>query len=234
MIRRIGVVGAGSMGAAVAALAASAGLDVVLLDVKGEDDPAGPARRGLQRAAQQRAFLNPSAIDRVRVGNVEDDLAWLTECDWVLEAIIENRDAKRDLFRRLDAVLSPETIVTTNTSTFTLAQLLPAELGAWRERFFVTHFFNPPRALLLCEVTAFPEGRPRALRPSSASWNNDWGDASSSCAIHLASSPTALAFMPSSMPSDSPVNSGLLLKTSMRSLARCWDVLDQQPSGQSI
>jgi len=158
VIRRIGVVGAGSMGAAVAALAASAGLDVVLLDVKGQDDPAGPARRGLQRAVQQRAFLNPSAIDRVRVGNVEDDLAWLTECDWVLEAIIENRDAKRDLFRRLDAVLSPETIVTTNTSTFTLAQLLPAELGAWRERFFVTHFFNPPRALLLCEVTAFPEG----------------------------------------------------------------------------
>ncbi len=157
-MRRIGVIGAGSMGAAIAALAASAGLDVILLDVKGQDDPAGPARRGLQRAVQQRAFLNPSAIDRVQVGNVEDNLAWLTECDWVLEAIVENRDTKRDLLRRLDAVLPPGTIVTTNTSTFTLEQLLPKELGAWRERFFVTHFFNPPRALLLCEVTAFPEG----------------------------------------------------------------------------
>ncbi|MCS7256016.1 MAG: 3-hydroxyacyl-CoA dehydrogenase NAD-binding domain-containing protein [Thermomicrobium sp.] len=158
MIEKIGVLGAGSMGAAVAALAASAGLEVILLDVKGQDDPAGPARRGLERAAKQRAFLDPSAIERVRVGNVEDDLGLLADCDWVLEAIIENREAKRDLFRRLHSVLPPQTIVTTNTSTFTLHQLLPEELANWRERFFVTHFFNPPRALLLCEVTAFPEG----------------------------------------------------------------------------
>lgn len=158
MIKRIGVVGAGSMGAAVAALAASAGLEVVLLDIKGQDDPSGPAQRGLQRVLQQRAFLDPAAVQRVRVGNVDDDLGLLAECDWVLEAIIEDREAKRSLFRQLDRVLPASTIVTTNTSTFTLRQLLPDELAGWRERFFVTHFFNPPRALLLCEVTAFPEG----------------------------------------------------------------------------
>lgn len=164
MIQRIGVLGAGSMGAAVAALAASAGLEVVLLDVKGQDEPAGPARRGLERAAKQRAFLDPAAVERVRVGNVDDDLGLLTSCDWVLEAIIEDREAKRHLFRRLHDVLPPQTIVTTNTSTFTLQQLLPEELPGWRERFFVTHFFNPPRALLLCEVTAFPEGETERFR----------------------------------------------------------------------
>ena len=158
MIEKVGVLGAGSMGAAVAALAASAGLEVILLDVKGEGDPAGPARRGLERAVKQRAFLDPSAAGRVQVGNVEDDLPLLAGCDWVLEAIIEEREAKRTLFQRLAAILPPQTIVTTNTSTFTLHALLPDELGAWRDRFFVTHFFNPPRALLLCEVTAFPEG----------------------------------------------------------------------------
>ncbi|MCX7623701.1 MAG: 3-hydroxyacyl-CoA dehydrogenase NAD-binding domain-containing protein [Thermomicrobium sp.] len=164
MIAKVGVLGAGSMGAAVAALAASAGLDVVLLDVKGQDDPAGPARRGLERAAKQRAFLDPSAVERVRVGNVDDDLGLLADCDWVLEAIIENREAKRELFQRLAAVLPPRTIVTTNTSTFTLHELLPEELASWRERFYATHFFNPPRALLLCEVTAFPEGETERFR----------------------------------------------------------------------
>lgn len=146
------------MGAAVAALAASAGLDVVLLDVKGQDDPVGPARRGLQRAAQQRAFLDPQAISRIQLGNVVDDLSLLAQCDWVLEAIIEDREAKRDLFRKLAQILPPSVIVTTNTSTFTLQQLLPADQVQLRKNFFVTHFFNPPRALLLCEVTAFPEG----------------------------------------------------------------------------
>jgi 3-hydroxyacyl-CoA dehydrogenase len=107
VIEKVGVLGAGSMGAAVAALAASAGLEVILLDVKGEDDPAGPARRGLERAVKQRAFLDPSAAGRVRVGNVEDDLPLLAGCDWVLEAIIEEREAKRTLFQRLAAILPP-------------------------------------------------------------------------------------------------------------------------------
>lgn len=158
MIRRVGVVGAGSMGAAIAALAASAGLDVVLLDVKStaSDDPDAAARGGLERALRQRAFLDPAAVHRVRVGNVEDDLAALKDCDWVVEAIIEDRDAKRTLFRSLAQVLTPRTLVTSNTSTFTLRELVPPEGVPFQSSFFATHFFNPPRALLLTEITHLP------------------------------------------------------------------------------
>lgn len=158
MIQRLGVIGAGSMGAAIAGLAASAGISVVLLDVRDPDDPAGPARRGLERARAQRALLDPRAIDRIQVGNIEDNLDLLATCDWVLEAIIEDLEAKRSLFQQLASILSPTTILTTNTSTFPLEQLLPHESPAWRARFFATHFFNPPRALLLTELAALPAG----------------------------------------------------------------------------
>lgn len=157
MMRRVGVVGAGSMGAAIAALAASAGLDVILLDVKGDRaDPSAPARAGLERAARQRAFLDPGAVARVRVGNVEDDLEALRDCDWVVEAIVEDRESKRALFRSLAQVLAPRTVVTTNTSTFTLAGLVPPEGVPFQSSFFATHFFNPPRALMLTEVSHLP------------------------------------------------------------------------------
>uniref|UniRef100_A0A831TJS5 3-hydroxyacyl-CoA dehydrogenase n=1 Tax=Thermorudis peleae TaxID=1382356 RepID=A0A831TJS5_9BACT len=161
MIRRIGIVGAGSMGGAIAGLAASAGLEVLLLDVRGEDDPSAPARRGLERAIASRAFLDPEAVRRVTVGNIDDHLALLAECDWILEAIVEDRELKRDLFRALVSIAREDAIITTNTSTFTLGSLLPRDAMAVRDRFFATHFFNPPRALLLVEVACLPEADQR-------------------------------------------------------------------------
>lgn len=161
VIRRIGIVGAGSMGGAIAGLAASAGLEVVLLDVRGEDDPSAPARRGLERAIASRAFLDPEAVRRVTVGNIDDHLALLADCDWILEAIVEDSEIKRDLFQALVPIAREDTIITTNTSTFTLGSLLPRDAVAVRDRFFATHFFNPPRALLLVEVACLPEANRR-------------------------------------------------------------------------
>lgn len=157
MIRRVGIVGAGSMGGAIAGLVASAGLEVVLLDVRGDDEPNAPAQRGLERAVSNRAFLDPDAVGRVTVGNTDEHLSLLADCDWILEAIVEDRETKRAFFRSLIDVVGSDTLITTNTSTFALASLFPEEAASWRERFFATHFFNPPRALLLTEVACLPE-----------------------------------------------------------------------------
>ena len=94
-IRKIGVVGAGTMGAGIAALAASAGVPVVLLDIPGDDgDRGGPAKKGLERIAKSKpaAFMDPDRIRLIQTGNTEDDLQLLADCDWVVEAIIEQLD----------------------------------------------------------------------------------------------------------------------------------------------
>src|SRR3954471_10319769 len=90
-IRKVGVVGAGTMGGGIAALAASAGVPVVLLDVPGEGDRNGPARQGLERQlkAKPAAFMDPDRARLIRTGNIEDNLEWLADCDWIVEAIIE-------------------------------------------------------------------------------------------------------------------------------------------------
>ena len=121
-ISKVGIIGAGTMGAGIAALAASVGLPVVLLDIPGADDPASPdrskpARDGLerQRKAKPAAFLEPGAAARITIGNTADDLERLADCDWILEAIIEQPGPKQALFARLEAI-APDAIVTSNTS----------------------------------------------------------------------------------------------------------------------
>jgi 3-hydroxyacyl-CoA dehydrogenase len=137
-IRRVGVIGAGTMGAGIAAHAASSGLDVVLLDVV----PDG-ARRALERLARARpaAFMVPADARRVTPGSM-DDLGLLAGCDWVVEAVIEDRATKDDVYARVRAA-APDAVVTSNTSTIPLAELRCDG---------ITHFFNPPRYLRLLEV----------------------------------------------------------------------------------
>src|SRR5690606_7853429 len=99
-IRKIGVVGAGTMGGGIAALAASAGFPVVLLDIPGEgNDRNGPARKGLERAlkAKPAAFMDTARARLIEIGNTEDDLEKLASCDWVLEAIVEQAEPKQAL-----------------------------------------------------------------------------------------------------------------------------------------
>src|SRR5690349_19008911 len=107
-IRKVGVVGAGTMGAGIAALAASAGVPVVLLDIPGEgDDRGAPARKGLERIAKSKpaAFMDPDRVRLIQTGNTEDDLAKLADCDWVVEAIIEQPGPKQALYERLEKIL---------------------------------------------------------------------------------------------------------------------------------
>lgn len=157
-IGRLGVVGAGVMGRGITGLAASAGIPVVLLDVAGSEDRDGPARSGLEKALKGKApdFSDPSRARLVQVGNVEDDLERLGDCDWVIEAIVERPGPKRELFGRLEELLGPETIVSSNTSAIPMEVLVEGRGEAFRQRFLGTHFFNPVRWMHLLELIPTP------------------------------------------------------------------------------
>ena len=165
-IAKLGVVGAGTMGSGIAALAASAGIPVVLLDIAGKDrDRNAPARAGLERARKSRpaAFMDPSRAALITIGNLDDSLELLRDCDLVLEAIIEQPAPKQALFARLESVLKTTAIVASNTSGIPMQTLLEGRSARFRQRFFGMHFFNPPRYLHLLELIPTPETDSDAL-----------------------------------------------------------------------
>lgn len=169
-ITKVGVIGAGAMGAGIAALAASAGLPVVLLDIPGHDDPqhpdrSKPARDGLERVrkAKPAAFMDATAASRITTGNTADHLALLSDCSWICEAIIEKPAPKQELFAKLEQ-LAPDAIVTSNTSGIPMAILLEGRTPRFRERFLGTHYFNPPRYMHLLELIPTGETSAEVLR----------------------------------------------------------------------
>ena len=159
------------MGAGIGALAASAGVPVVLLDVPANDgDANAPARKGLERQLKARpaAFMDPDRASLVRTGNTRDDLALLAECDLVLEAIIEQVEPKRELYARLEKIVRPGTIVASNTSGIPMKLLVDGRGKSFRERFLGMHFFNPPRYLHLLEIISAPDTTEETLSAARA------------------------------------------------------------------
>ena len=170
-IRKIGVVGAGTMGAGIAALAASAGIPVVLLDIPAEgEDRNAIVKKGLERALKARpaAFMDPDRARLIEIGNTEDDLEKLKDVDWVVEAIIEKPEPKRQLFARLERVLKPGAIVSSNTSGIPMKVLTEGRSEGFKKRFLGTHFFNPPRYLHLLEVIPGEATEPGAIEAIEA------------------------------------------------------------------
>ena len=168
-ITKVGIIGAGAMGAGIAALAASAGLPVVLLDIPGSHDPKSPdrskpARDGLERTrkAKPAAFHDASAASRIVTGNTADHLALLKDCSWICEAIIEQPGPKQELFAKVEQI-AHGAIVTSNTSGIPMATLLEGRSARFRERFLGTHYFNPPRYMHLLELIPTPETAPEVL-----------------------------------------------------------------------
>ncbi|MEZ5401410.1 MAG: 3-hydroxyacyl-CoA dehydrogenase/enoyl-CoA hydratase family protein [Bryobacteraceae bacterium] len=154
-IKRVAVLGAGTMGSRIAAHFANAGIPALLLDLPGPaPDRSAPARRGLEAAAKQKPgpFFNDGARARIETGNFEDHLGALSRCDWVIEAVTENLDIKRELWSKVDAVAAAGAILSTNTSGIPLHKIAEGFPAAFRSRFLGTHFFNPPRYLHLVEV----------------------------------------------------------------------------------
>jgi 3-hydroxyacyl-CoA dehydrogenase len=151
-IRKAAVLGAGLMGAAVAAQLANAGIPTLLLDLA----PTETAEKGIKAAAKGRpaAFAHPGRVDLLTPGNFDDDLDKLADVDWVLEAVIENLDIKTDLLRRVARHVGDKTIITTNSSGLSVNDIAAALPDALKPRFFGAHFFNPPRYMYLLELIA--------------------------------------------------------------------------------
>ncbi|MCY3946885.1 MAG: 3-hydroxyacyl-CoA dehydrogenase/enoyl-CoA hydratase family protein [Anaerolineaceae bacterium] len=173
-IHRVAVIGSGTMGGALAALLTGAGLETTLLDIPAAGTAAGSpaternalARDNLQRSlgARPSPWFSASDIGRIRIGNLEDDLAWLAEVDWVLEAVVEDLATKRALMRRLQGVCRPDCVISTNTSGLPLAQIAAGTPADFTKRFLGTHFFNPPRWLPLLELIPHEDTDAKLLR----------------------------------------------------------------------
>ncbi len=171
-IRKAAVIGAGVMGAGIAAHIANAGVEVLLLDIVPEDatNRSAIAEKAVERLlkAEPAAFMSKRNAKLVKAGNIEDDLAALAECDWIVEAVVERLDVKQALYRKIDAVRKPGTAVSSNTSTIPLAALTEGLSDGFRRDFLITHFFNPPRYMRLLEIVSGPETDPTTVARVSA------------------------------------------------------------------
>jgi 3-hydroxyacyl-CoA dehydrogenase len=185
-IRKVAVLGAGVMGSQIAAHLANVGIAVFLLDIvpttlTPEEQQRGvtldsPAVRNrlAQQAIQRLQLLRPAplytaaAAARITPGNLRDHLHWLTEADWVIEAVTEQLDIKTQLYQALAAHLKPTVILSCNTSGLSISTLGTALPAALQRRFLGTHFFNPPRYLKLLEIIPTPHTDPAVLETMRA------------------------------------------------------------------
>jgi 3-hydroxyacyl-CoA dehydrogenase len=172
-INKVAVLGAGTMGARIAAHFANAGIPSYLLDIV-PPDADGRARNkiaaaGLDAAKKSKpaAFMDASLARLVTVGNFDDDLKKLAEVDWVIEAVVENLEIKRTLLRKVEAIRKPGTIVTTNTSGLPVGKISEDFSDDFRRSWFGTHFFNPPRYMRLLEIIPTPQADPAAIEAIS-------------------------------------------------------------------
>lgn len=172
-IRRAAVLGAGVMGRGIAAHLAGCGIEVVMLDIVPPGETSDKkadrdkfAAGGLQAALKNKPalFYNKADADMITIGNFDDDLGKVAEVDWVIEVVKEDLAIKRALFEKLDALVKPGTLISSNTSGLPLAQLIEGRSESFKQNFIITHFFNPVRYMRLLEVVDGPETDP-TLKP---------------------------------------------------------------------
>jgi 3-hydroxyacyl-CoA dehydrogenase len=149
MIRRAVVIGSGTMGGGIAAHFANAGIPVYLLDISQKIVTASLERL---KKSKPPAFFTAETAELVTVGNLDDHEAWISEGDWIIEAIVEELPAKRDLVARIDRLRKPDSIVSSNTSGLPISQIAAGASDSFKSHFLGTHFFNPPRYMKLLEV----------------------------------------------------------------------------------
>ena len=184
-IRKVAVLGAGTMGSRLAAHLANASIPCLLLDVvpeelTPEEEAKGLAlhepqvrnrlaQAGLNAALKSRpaAFFVPEAARMITVGNLEDHLNDLKDCDWIIEAVTEDRAVKRTLLERVQAIRAREAIISSNTSGISISSLSEGFSEEFRRHFLGTHFFNPPRYLRLLEIVPTPDTLPHVVEAVS-------------------------------------------------------------------
>jgi 3-hydroxyacyl-CoA dehydrogenase len=167
-IEKVAVIGAGVMGSGIAAHVANAGVSCVLLDVvpKGANNRNQLAEAAIARMPKTKPapLMWPENAKLLTPGNLEDHLDRLADVDWICEAVVEDLEIKRDLYKKLDRVRKKGSIVTSNTSTIPLAKLTEGLPKAFAEDFAISHFFNPPRYMRLLELVAGPKTKPDVIQ----------------------------------------------------------------------
>ena len=163
-IRQAAVIGAGVMGGGIAALLASAGiktllLDIVPFDLKGEEKKNPEARNRIVKTGLDAVLMSSPPllmqqkdIDRITIGNLEDDMDKISECDWIVEVVVENLKIKQDLFKRIEKKRKSGAIVSSNTSGLPLKSISQGLGLDFKQHFLGTHFFNPVRYMHLLEI----------------------------------------------------------------------------------
>ena len=180
-IEKVGVLGAGVMGATIAAQLANVGIETVLLDIvppefteedkkKGlkEDSTAfrnKVAQTGLDTALKSKpaSFYVPENARLITTGNLEDDLERLKDVDWIIEVVVERLDIKKVVFEKIEGVRTPGTIVTSNTSGIPAKAMCEGRSEDFQKYFAITHFFNPPRYMKLLEIVPGPDTLPEVI-----------------------------------------------------------------------
>jgi 3-hydroxyacyl-CoA dehydrogenase len=155
-VKKVCVIGAGVMGAGIAAQVANAGIAVLLLDIvpREGDDRNAVAKGAVAKMLKTdpAPFMSKRAAKLVETGNIDDHLDRVAECDWIVEAIVERLDIKQALYAKLEALKRPGTAVSSNTSTIPLGNLVEGRSDQFKADFLITHFFNPPRYMRLVEI----------------------------------------------------------------------------------
>jgi 3-hydroxyacyl-CoA dehydrogenase len=180
-IKRCGVVGAGVMGATIAAQLANVGFETILLDIvppelTEEDKEKGLtkgssefrnrlAQNGLTAALKSKpaSFYVPDNARLITIGNMEDNLGYLGDVDWIIEVVVERLDIKKSVYEKFETVAKPGTIVTSNTSGIPARALCEGRSEEFRTHFAITHFFNPPRYMKLLEIVPGPDTLPEVI-----------------------------------------------------------------------
>ncbi|MDD5558899.1 3-hydroxyacyl-CoA dehydrogenase NAD-binding domain-containing protein [Candidatus Methylomirabilis sp.] len=185
-IRRAAVLGAGVMGSGIAAHLANAGIPTFLLDIVPPELTEEDRRKGLTREspafrnrfaakgleaalkASPPAFFSPKDARLITIGNIEDHLEWLSQADWIIEAVPERLEAKQALFAKVDAHRRPGSLISSNTSGISIRRLAEGRSVDFRLHFLGTHFFNPPRYMKLLELIPGPETLPEVMQGLAA------------------------------------------------------------------
>ncbi len=180
-IKKAGVIGAGVMGATIAAQLANVGIETVLLDIVPPELTEGDKKKGLTTESSDfrnrfgqnglagalkskpASFYIPENAKLVSIGNLEDDLDLLKGVDWIIEVVVERLDIKQSVFEKIESVLTPGTIITSNTSGIPAKEMCEGRSEDFRKYFAITHFFNPPRYMKLLEIVPGPDTLPEVV-----------------------------------------------------------------------
>ena len=180
-IKKVAVIGAGTMGAGIAAHVAGAGIPVVLLDIVPKELTEEDVTKGLTKEnlefknkfaemgirnvsnSKTGVIYDPDFAALIEAGNLEEDLAKLSDCDWIIEVIVENLKVKRNLLKKIAPYCRENTIVSSNTSGVSITEIAEKMPYVFRKRFLGTHFFNPPRYMRLLELVPGRDTDPQVM-----------------------------------------------------------------------